>query len=239
MLGGDAPGDSIVRRFAWPWCGRLEHLPARSELRFPRGLGRIRRIFCAFLGGPISKTSSRKPASAPSSGTATFVFCDVEDSAKLLREVGDERYAELLAGQHDLLRETFEAAGGIESERHGDAFFGVFGRRGMQWRRWPRRSERSPVTTGPAAPRSGCAWACTPARASSSTATTWHWRYEAARVSAAGHGGQVLLSGATVLHVDGVVPEGLRLVHLGEHRLEGLEMPERLFQLVVEGLPES
>ena len=63
--------------------------------------------------------------------------------------------------------------------------------------------------------------------------------HAAARIRDVGHGGQVLLSGATVLHVDGVVPEGLRLVHLGEHRLEGLEMPERLFQLVVEGLPES
>ena len=147
------------------------------------------------------------------------MFCDVEDSAKLLRDLGDERYGEVLAAHHKLLRETFAAAGGIEVDAQGDAFFGVFreardavaaaaaAQRALAAHDWPGGAEvrvRMGLHTGEAARSAG--------------GYVGHAAHAAARIRDVGHGGQVLVSGATVLHVDGVVPDGLQLLHLGEHR---------------------
>ena len=63
-----------------------------------------------------------------------------------------------------------------------------------------------------------------------------HDVHRAARVGAAGHGGQVLLSEATASLVDGRLPPGLSLRSLGAHRLKDLR-PERIAQLVIDGLP--
>src|SRR5579872_4250003 len=57
-----------------------------------------------------------------------------------------------------------------------------------------------------------------------------------ARLMAAGHGGQVLVSGATELLVRDDLPEGCGLVDLGEHRLRDLARPVRIFQLTGPGL---
>jgi predicted ATPase len=63
--------------------------------------------------------------------------------------------------------------------------------------------------------------------------------HRAARIAAAAHGGQVLVSDATRALVAGAIGEELRLRDLGEHRLKDLDQPERLFQLVVSGLPQD
>ena len=57
-----------------------------------------------------------------------------------------------------------------------------------------------------------------------------------ARLMAAGHGGQALVSGATELLVREDLPEGCALVNLGEHRLRDLARPVRIFQLTGPGL---
>jgi len=57
-----------------------------------------------------------------------------------------------------------------------------------------------------------------------------------ARLMAAGHGGQALVSGATELLVRDDLPEGCGLVDLGEHRLRDLAGPVRVFQLTGPGL---
>jgi class 3 adenylate cyclase len=59
-------------------------------------------------------------------GTVTFVFSDIERSTQLLRDLGRERYGEVLARHNELLRNAFVTAGGIEIDRQGDAFFAVF-----------------------------------------------------------------------------------------------------------------
>src|SRR5690349_22718084 len=56
----------------------------------------------------------------------------------------------------------------------------------------------------------------------------------AARVMAAGHGGQVLVASSTAVLLD-----GFELIDLGEHRLKDLSRPQRLFQLCAEGLEKS
>jgi hypothetical protein len=59
----------------------------------------------------------------------------------------------------------------------------------------------------------------------------------AARIAAAGHGSQVLLSEGTRGLVEHALPEGASLRDLGEHRLKDITLPEHLHQLVIEGLP--
>lgn len=59
------------------------------------------------------------------------------------------------------------------------------------------------------------------------------------RLMAAAHGGQVVLSSASAADVRDVLPDGLELVDLGEHRLRGLARPERVYQLAIAGLPSE
>ena len=61
----------------------------------------------------------------------------------------------------------------------------------------------------------------------------------AARICAAGHGGQVLLSAATAAIVGTALPEGVRERDLGQHRLKDIDQPERIYQLEVDGLPST
>ena len=61
--------------------------------------------------------------------------------------------------------------------------------------------------------------------------------HRAARIAAAGHGGQVLLSDATWALVAQALPDGLAVRDLAEHRLKDLPAPERIWQLEIDGLP--
>ena len=126
------------------------------------------------------------------SGTVTFLFTDVEGSTRLLHELGAEAYAEALAEHRRVLREAFGAHGGVEVDTQGDAFFVAF-----------------PTAPGAlaAAQQAQEALAPGPIRVRMGLHTgTPHWPrratsggdvHKAARIAAAGHGGQVLLSKAT------------------------------------------
>ena len=61
--------------------------------------------------------------------------------------------------------------------------------------------------------------------------------HRAARICAAGHGGQVLLSATTAALVAGSLPEGVREVELGDVKLKDIDRAERVYQLSIEGLP--
>ena len=63
--------------------------------------------------------------------------------------------------------------------------------------------------------------------------------HRAARICSAGHGGQVLLSATTAALVSGVLPVGVSKRDLGEVRLKDIDEPERVTQLVIDGLPQS
>jgi predicted ATPase/class 3 adenylate cyclase len=169
----------------------------------------------------------------PPSGTVTLVFTDIEGSTRLLQRSGDA-YAGLLAEHRRLLREAFERHGGHVLDSEGDAFFVVFSsandaasaaveaQRALAAYEWPGEHEirvRMGIHTGEPRPVEG--------------------RYvgldvhRAARVTAAGHGGQVLVSEAT----RALLGERTRLRDLGSHRLKDLSGAQRLFQLEIEGLP--
>jgi YVTN family beta-propeller protein len=172
-------------------------------------------------------------------GTVTFLFTDIEGSTRLERELR-ERYGDVLAEHQRLLRQAFAAHDGQEVDTQGDSFFYVFprakaaveaaveGQRVLASHPWPEGGEvriRVGLNTGEASLEDG--------------------RYvgfavhRAARISAAAHGGQTLLSSTTRELVSDDLPPGKGVRDLGERRLKDLPRPERLYQLVVDGLPSE
>jgi YVTN family beta-propeller protein len=170
------------------------------------------------------------------SGTVTFLFTDIEGSTALLKQLGRE-YGDVLAEHQRILREAFSAHGGHEVDTQGDSFFVAFrrakdavaaavdGQRDLAAHEWPGGVQllvRMGLHTGE--PKVG------------EERYVGMGVHKAARIGAAGHGGQVLLSSTTRELVEDELPPGVTIRDLGERRLKDLERPERLFQLVIEGL---
>jgi class 3 adenylate cyclase len=172
------------------------------------------------------------------SGTVTFLFTDVEGSTRLMRELGD-RWGDVHATHRRLLREAFAANGGREIDTQGDAFFVAFARardgvnaaaaaqESVRAHEWPGGAElrvRMGLHTGePAVGEEGYLGLDV---------------VRAARLCAAAHGGQVLLSETTRALLRGDEPEGVELRDLGEHAFKDLPHPERVYQLAAPGLAE-
>ncbi len=186
-----------------------------------------------------SQIAPSHPSSLPA-GTLTFLFTDIEGSTRLVTALGPA-FGPLLERHQALLRAAFEAAGGIEISTEGDAFFVVF------------QSAAAAVAAAAAAQRSLAAepW---PAEVGTvrvrmglhtGEAVLGGDNYvgldvhRAARIAAAAHGGQVLVSCGDRRAGTGVAPCGLQLRELGEFRLKDLERPERLAQLVGPGLADD
>jgi class 3 adenylate cyclase len=168
-------------------------------------------------------------------GTVTLLFSDIEGSTRLLQQLGDD-YAAVDAEHRRIMRESCTGAGGHEIDRQGDAFFFSF------------TSTRDAVAGAVAAQR-GLA--------------TNHWHdgvdlkvrmglhtgepsvgdegylgldvVRAARIGAAAHGGQILVSETT----KALLGRGAELKELGEYTLKDMDHPERLFQVVGDGLPSA
>ena len=158
-------------------------------------------------------------------GTVTMLFTDVEGSTKLLREMG-EGYAEALHLHRRLLRDAFTAHGGVEVDTQGDAFFIVFAR-ASEAIAAAEDSQRA-LESGPIKVRMGLHTGEPKLTDEGYVGLDVH---KAARIGAAGHGGQVLLSTGTQVLVDAKVKD------LGPHRLKDLSAPERIYQLEILDLP--
>ena len=143
-------------------------------------------------------------------GTVSLLFTDIEGSTRLLEQLGDA-YAERLHEHHLLLRGSFERRGGVEVNTAGDAFFVVF-RSASDALAAATEAQTSLAEAGPIRVRMGIHTG-EPIRTEEGYVGMDVHR--AARIAAAGHGGQVLLSRATYELVD---PRGLR--DLGSHRLK-------------------
>jgi class 3 adenylate cyclase len=168
------------------------------------------------------------------SGTVTFLFTDIEGSTTLLRELGDG-YADVLARERSILRETFGAAGGREIDTQGDAFFFSFTRardavagavaaqRMLAEQDWPDGVElkvRMGLHTGePSVGDEGYVGLDV---------------VRAARICSAGHGGQILLSETTRALLGADVPQGATVRDLGTQSLKDIG-EERIYQLSVSG----
>src|SRR5438034_62454 len=153
------------------------------------------------------------------SGTVTFLFTDVEGSTKLLHELGAEGYAAALAEHRRVLREAFAAHGGVEVDTQGDAFFVAFARASDAL---AAAAQAQQALDGPIKVRIGLHTGEPLVTEEGYVGIDVH---RAARIAAAGHGGQVLVSRTT--HA----PAGDPLRDLGDHRLKALPASERIYQL--------
>src|SRR3954451_4557667 len=176
----------------------------------------------------------------PPTGAVTFLFTDIEGSTRLVKQLRDD-YGAVLRDHQRLLREAFDAHRGYEVDTQGDSFFVAFanareapleaveGQRALQSHPWPDRVEiKVPMGlhTGQASAHDG-----------RYTGLAVH---RAARIGAAGHGGQILVSQATqTLLEDEEEDLHIFLRDLGERRLKDLDRPVRLYQARAEGLRES
>ena len=171
-------------------------------------------------------------------GTVTLLFSDIEGSTALLGRLG-ERYGDALSAQRVLMRAAFSASGGQEVGTEGDSFFAVFSsagdavrccvaaQRALAGHDWPGGAAvrvRMGLHSGePARHEDGYIGMDV---------------HRAARIAAAAHGGQVVLSEATRRLVGAPVAADVSLRDLGWHRLKDIKAPERIYQLVAAGLAD-
>jgi predicted ATPase len=154
------------------------------------------------------------------SGTVTFLFTDVEGSTRLLRELGDERYAEALEAHRRVVRGACQAHDGVEVDTQGDAFFLAFSTANGAIR--AAEEIAGALAAGPIRVRMGTHTGVPLVTEAGYVGEDVHL---AARVAAAGHGGQILLTETTAALV------GRQFVELGEHRLKDVEAPVRILQV--------
>jgi predicted ATPase/class 3 adenylate cyclase len=172
-------------------------------------------------------------------GTVTFLFTDIEGSTRLLSALGD-RYPALLATHNILLRDSIARHAGIEVSTEGDAFFAVFGSAldAVRAAAEAQRGLAAMPALEPAIVRVRMGLHTGEGRLGGDDYVGLDV-HRAARIAAAGHGGQVLLSDATGALVARDLPEGVTLRDLGEHRLKDLAAAERIWQLDIAGLQQE
>jgi predicted ATPase/class 3 adenylate cyclase len=167
-------------------------------------------------------------------GTVTFLFTDVEGSTALLRSVGKDAYAELLAEHARLIEGDVADGDGRVVDTQGDAFFAAFPSATAAVTCAAHLLEE--LAASPLRVRIGIH---TGQPALTSTGYVGLDVPRAARICSAAHGGQALLSQTTRELVEDELSDRLSLRDLGEHRLKDLTRPQRLSQLVIPGLPDE
>src|SRR5690242_8086365 len=160
-------------------------------------------------------------------GTVTFIFTDVEGSTRLLQELGADAYADALAQHRRAVREAFVRHDGVEVDTQGDSFFIAFSTAPAAIA--AAAETQQVLTAGPIRVRMGIHTGTPHITDEGYVGSDVH---RAARIAAAGHGGQILVSSSTASLVEG---DSLR--DLGEHRLKDLAAPERIYQLGGEAFP--
>ena len=161
------------------------------------------------------------PGTALPTGTVTFVFTDIEGSTRLLQELG-EGYRAVQDEHDEIMRTAITDEAGIVVRTEGDSFFAVFptpaqavratvaAQQAIHAHNWPEGVElrvRMGIHTG--------------------EGTLGGDDYlgldvnRAARIGAAGHGGQLLVSGPATALIEHSLPAGVELRDLGSHRLQG------------------
>ncbi|HEU4746431.1 MAG TPA: adenylate/guanylate cyclase domain-containing protein, partial [Anaerolineales bacterium] len=221
------------------------HIPAEERtafLRFARGdwqaapSGEVEDV--PWL---ISHARGQSDVSNPAIHLATFLFTDIEGSAKLWENAPD-RMKVALQRHHQILQEAITSTGGTVFQIMGDAFCAacptvlsavsaaVNAQQELHREQWdlpfPIRA-RMGIHTGEAERTSNDNYASGPTL------------NRVARILSAAHGGQILLSLATKDLVKDSLPANTELRDMGEHYLKNLMYPEHLFQLNIADLPSE
>ncbi len=192
--------------------------------------------------GALSHSDSRLWATAMDrqtelpTGTVTFMFTDIEGSTELLQSVG-EIFGELLDAHYSIVRSAVQSHSGVEIRTAGDSLFAVFDspleavlaavatQRGIKKHVWP---QNHPIRV-----RIGIHTGVGNLGGDDYVGLDVH---RAARISDAGHGGQIVVSESTALLVERLLGQTASLLDLGKHRLKDLSEPETLFQVVADAL---
>ncbi len=170
-------------------------------------------------------------------GTVTFLFTDIEGSTRLVWELG-AAWRAVVETHNRILRDAVREAGGVDVRTEGDSMFAVF---------------ESATAAAAAAVRAQRELAAEPWPAPVRVRMGLHTGegdpggddyvgidvHRAARIAAAGHGGQILLSRPTRALIEQQLPDGVAVRELGRHRLKDLANTEELSDLVVDGLPSE
>lgn len=181
------------------------------------------------------RAAAAEDASDLPSGKVTLMLTDIEGSTRLVHDLGDD-YSALLEDVRELIRGTVAVHEGYEVDSRADEFFAVFGRaagaltaaidiqNAMASRAWPGdRQVRVRIGLHSGSP------------AVTDTGYVGVPVHVAARVSSAGHGGQILISRATRDEL-GDTAAGTAFRSLGEFLLAGFPHPEELLQVEAPGL---
>jgi len=226
--------DAAHVRNALARFGRMdfENEEARDQARL-----RLLRAARKFSVAPIGFVAGQlEPYRNLPRGTVTFLMCDIEGSTPLLAELGDG-YARLRTDLRRLVRAAVRRANGHEVDTRADEYFAVFGQAGaavagaveaqrainaFSWAAGVAPRLRMGVHTGrPTLTGGGYVGLAV---------------HTVARVCAAGHGGQIVLTRATIKSMGDLPSPGLALLGLGEYRLAGLPEPIELLQAVADGI---
>jgi predicted ATPase/class 3 adenylate cyclase len=170
----------------------------------------------------------------------TFLFTDIEGSTKLAQSLPIAAWTSVLARHRELIRSAIRDVGGHEEKTEGDGLFAVFAtadagvgaaveaQRRLAEESWPDGLEvrvRMGLHTGDGTLDADGEYVGADV-------------HRAARIAAAGNGGQVLLSETSSDLVADGLPAGVALRSLGQHRLKDLR-PERICQLAIDGLRQE
>jgi predicted ATPase/class 3 adenylate cyclase len=225
----EAAGAASYRTFATP--AELERLLADDLAVL------LSESFAGVAAGPSLAGPGQPGAEDLPTGTVTFLFTDLEGSTRRW-EAHPQEMRDALARHDAIVRGSVESHGGVVFSTMGDGMAAVFAsareavravlaaQQGLGGEDWGE-------VTGPLAARMGL---LTDEGVLGGEPYLNQPLNRCARLMAAGHGGQALVSGATELLVRDDLPEGCGLVDLGEHRLRDLARPVRIFQLTGPGL---
>jgi len=218
----------------------FEDEPARerARMRLLNAAKKFKIVPVGFIAGQLQTARAQRPGPIDlPSGFVTMLMTDIEDSTGLVQQLG-ARYRQLIDEVWSILRRGVVDSGGHEVEARADEFFAVF------------ESPRAAVDAAVALQLEliGRSWIDDLAvrvriGIHSGYPTSTETNYvgmdvnTASRITAVGHGGQVVVSANTREGVKASAPNGVRFKALGEHKLRGLPDPVALFQVAAKGLP--
>jgi class 3 adenylate cyclase len=215
-----------------------EQARERARLRLLNAAKKFKIVPVGFIAGQLNTERQRaqRPEKVLPSGFVTMLMTDIEGSTALVQHLGP-RYRQLINEVWTILRESVTSAGGHEVEARADEFFAVF--------EAPRAAVDAAITMQ--RELDGRTWTDdlevrVRVGIHSGYPTSTDTNYvgvdvnTASRITAVGHGGQVVVSANTREGVMASAPDGVRFKSLGSHKLRGLPEAVALYQLAAEGL---